>query len=186
MSPSPPYILGIGGTTRVGSSSEFVLRSALARIEDLGVATRCVAGPDLVLPIYEAGAADRSQAAAALVALMRDSAGVVIASPGYHGTISGLVKNALDYAEDLAGDPSPYLSGKPVGCIACAYGWQATGSTLATLRTVAHALRGWPTPLGIAVNSLALASGPHSSLPPEIDASLNILAGQMVERLVLC
>jgi FMN reductase len=41
----------------------------------------------------------------------------------------------------------------PVGLIATAYGWQAGGSTLAALRSIAHALRGWPTPFGAAINS---------------------------------
>jgi FMN reductase len=45
------------------------------------------------------------------------------------------------------------MDGVPVGLIATAYGWQATGSTLATLRSIVHALRGWPTPLGAAINS---------------------------------
>ena len=40
--------------------------------------------------------------------------GLIIASPGYHGGISGLVKNALDYVEDLRGDARPYLDGRAV------------------------------------------------------------------------
>jgi FMN reductase len=40
-----------------------------------------------------------------------------------------------------------------VGCIAVAGGWQAAGQTLAALRAIAHALRGWPTPLGGMLNS---------------------------------
>jgi len=63
------------------------------------------------------------------------------------------MKNALDYLEDLAGDDRPYLDGRAVGCIAVAYGWQATVSTLHQLRQVVHALRGWPTPLGGVVNA---------------------------------
>jgi FMN reductase len=35
----------------------------------------------------------------------------------------------------------------------CAYGWQATTTTLVSLRSTVHALRGWPTPLGVAINS---------------------------------
>lgn len=66
-----------------------------------------------------------------------------------------MIKNALDYIEDLRDDRRPYLSGMPVGCIAAAHGWQATVSTLQTLRTCVHALRGWPSPLGAAVNTAA-------------------------------
>jgi len=53
--------------------------------------------------------------------------------------------------EDLREDKRPYLDGRAVGCIATAAGWQAAASTLAALRSIAHALRGWPTPLGAAL-----------------------------------
>lgn len=178
-----PFILGIGGTTRPGSSSERILRAALARIEARGVATLCLAGPDLMVPLYEPGQSDRDSRASTLVDGMRTCAGIVIASPGYHGTISGLIKNALDYAEDLAADVRPYFDGKPVGCIACAYGWQAAGSTLATLRTISHALRGWPTPLGVTINSSHPPVAVEAGATTSEDINLDILAGQMVERL---
>ena len=69
--------------------------------------------------------------------------------------MSGLVKNALDYLEELRGDQRPYLDGRAVGLVAVARGWQASVATLGTLRQVVHALRGWPTPLGLAINSSA-------------------------------
>ncbi len=84
---------------------------------------------------------------------VRAADAVLVASPGYHGAPSGMIKNALDYIEDLRADDRPYLDGMPVGCIAVAYGWQATVSTLQGLRTVVHALRGWPTPLGATINA---------------------------------
>jgi len=59
----------------------------------------------------------------------------------------------LDYVEDLRDHERPYLDGRAVGCIVCAYGWQATTTTLVSLRSTVHALRGWPTPLGVAINS---------------------------------
>jgi NAD(P)H-dependent FMN reductase len=77
--------------------------------------------------------------------------GVVLISPTYHGALSGVLKNALDYLNDLAGAGQPYLSGRPIGCVALAQGGQGAASTLATLRIVGHALRGWPTPLGVAL-----------------------------------
>ena len=35
----------------------------------------------------------------------RGAHALIIGSPGYHGGISGLVKNALDYLEELREDP---------------------------------------------------------------------------------
>jgi FMN reductase len=88
-----------------------------------------------------------------MVAAVREADGLIIASPGYHGSISGLVKNALDYFEDLSTDARPYFHGRPVGLIATAYGHQAAMSTLLTLRSITHALRGWPTPIGAAIRT---------------------------------
>ena len=65
-----------------------------------------------------------------------------------------MVKNALDLLEETARDTErAYLADIPVGLIATAYGWQATGSTIAALRSIVHALRGWPTPFAAAINS---------------------------------
>ena len=66
---------------------------------------------------------------------LRDADAVVVGSPGYHGAVSGLVKNALDYIEDLREDPRVYLDNTPWGCISCAYGWQAAVGTLGQLRS---------------------------------------------------
>ncbi len=57
----------------------------------------------------------------ALVEAVRECDGLVLGSPAYHGGLSGLVKNALDYLEDLHDDAPPYLDGRAVGCIVCAH-----------------------------------------------------------------
>jgi FMN reductase len=77
----------------------------------------------------------------------------VIASSSYHGGISGLVKNALDYTEDTRADERCYFTGLPIGCIATGSGWQGVVATLKQLRDVVHSLRGWPTPMGAALNT---------------------------------
>ncbi|TVT24151.1 NAD(P)H-dependent oxidoreductase [Amycolatopsis acidiphila] len=152
----PIRVLCLGGSTRADSSSEKALRAAAASVVEAGAEVEVLAGPELVLPIYAPENPERTENAEALVAALRRCDGVILSSPGYHGTLSGLMKNVLDYVEDLRADDRPYLDGLPVGCIAVAYGWQATVTTLQSLRQTVHALRGWPTPLGAAVN----ASGP--------------------------
>jgi FMN reductase len=103
--------------------------------------------------MYATDRSARTPGASRLVDLYRRASGLVIASPAYHGSLSGLVKNALDYAEDLRMDERPYFDGIAVGVIACAGGWQAAVQTMGALREIAHALRGWPTPLGAALNT---------------------------------
>jgi FMN reductase len=175
-------IVGLGGSGRPGSTSERALRLALDHCGALGAATTLLAGEDLDLPMYSPGESTRCAKAAALVSALRGADGILLASPGYHGSLSGLVKNALDYAEDLRHDARPYFDGRAIGLIACAAGWQAANSTLTSLRAIAHALRGWPTPLGATINSAGGnfdAAG--NALDPIIARQIEIVAGQVVE-----
>jgi len=148
-----PFIVGIGGTVRAGSTTELALVESLKVCEAAGARTRLFGGAFLAgLPLYDPRPDEVTPQQAELVEAVRACDGVIVATPGYHGSISGLVKNALDALEITAADPAPYFQGRPVGAIVTAHGWQATGSTLAALRAIIHALRGWPTPFGAALN----------------------------------
>ena len=180
MSKSRPLIVGIGGTMTANSSSERVMRHVLAQCEARGAETICFDGNALDLPMYGYGT-PRTDKAIALIDALRRAEGVVIASPGYHGTVSGLIKNALDYIEDMARDDRPYFEGRAVGLITVAAGWQATGTTLATLRSIVHALRGWPTPMAITVNSVMPVFAADGSVSDAtLLKQLDILAQQVV------
>ena len=149
-----PHVVGIGGTTRPGSTTEKALRFVLDECRASGATTTGFAGPELAeLPHFAPETPLRTAGARRLVEEYRRADGIVVASPGYHGGVSGLVKNALDYAEDLRDDPRVYFSGVAVGCVATGAGWQAAVSTLQALRSMVHALRGWPTPMGAAINA---------------------------------
>ena len=148
-----PFIVGIGGTTKTHSTSENALRECLGMVEAQGIETRIFCAEDLDLPMYRYDPGNRTGAVAELVTALRRCTGLVISSPAYHGSIPGLIKNALDYIEDLNGDARPYLDGRAVGCIVSASGVQALGTTLVSLRMIIHSLRGWPTPYGAVINS---------------------------------
>ena len=174
-------VVGIGGSVDPQSQSDRVLRAVLDRIAELGAQVQVFTGLDLDLPPYHTGAVMPALATGYVEAVRRSDA-VVISSPGYHGTVSGLVKNALDYVEELRDDTRPYLDGRAVGLIAVARGWQASVSTLGTLRQIAHALRGWPTPLGLAINSSVTRFAQDGSTDdPAAAASVRTQAEQIVE-----
>ncbi|WP_293882957.1 NADPH-dependent FMN reductase [Sphingomonas sp.] len=175
-----PLIVGLGGTMTSNSSSERVLRHVLDECRAAGAETILFDGSALDLPMYGYGT-PRTGKAQALIAALRRAEGVVIASPGYHGTVSGLIKNALDYIEDMAKDPRPYFEGRAVGLITVAAGWQATGTTLATLRSIVHALRGWPTPMAVTVNSVQPVFAEDGTVSDAaLKAQLGVLAHQVV------
>ncbi|WP_280435436.1 NADPH-dependent FMN reductase [Nocardia carnea] len=148
-----PLVVGLGGTLRADSSTERALRHCLYAVERRGGRTALFSGEQINLPMYNPQDPVRTPEAVALVEALRAADAVIVGSPGYHGAISGLVKNALDYVEDMRTDPTVYLDNKPWGCITCAYGWQAAVGTLGQLRGIGHALRAWPTPIGVAINS---------------------------------
>ncbi len=152
----PIRIVGLGGALRRGSSTEKALECALAIARELGAETQVLTGSDIALPPFTPDADTRTSEAIRLVDELRRADGVILASPAYHGGISGLIKNALDYAEDLKVDERTYLSGRGVGCVVTAGGPQASVTTLSSIRSVIHSLRGWPTPLGVTI----CASGP--------------------------
>jgi FMN reductase len=180
MTKSKPLIVGIGGSGSKTGSTETVLRFALDAAEQAGAETHYFDGQALDMPMYSYSGT-RTAAATALIEALRNADGVIIASPGYHGTVSGLIKNALDYVEDMAKDERPYFEGRAVGLIAVAAGWQATGTTLATLRAITHALRGWPTPMAVTVNSaMPLFDANKTLTDPGVINQLTILAGQVV------
>jgi FMN reductase len=108
----PPKIVGLGGTPRPGSSTEMALRACLAIAAANGAETVSITGHDLVLSIYMPEMNDRTPEALRMIEHLRTCDGLIVASPGYHGSISGLVKNALDYIEDLRGDRRGYLEGR--------------------------------------------------------------------------
>jgi FMN reductase len=160
-------IVAIGGTTRPGSSTERVLTVAADAARDLGAEIALFGGEYIAkLPHYR-GPEWSADKGAEMIEAVRAADGILLATPGYHGTVSGMVKNAIDYFEELAGDARPYLEGRPVGLIVTAFGHQAANSSMTTLRTIAHALRGWPTPFGAALRVCAESFAPDGSLADE-------------------
>lgn len=154
MSSETPLIVGIGGTTREGSSTERALVVALAAAEAGGARTVLLGGAFLAtLPIFDPGPAGPTAEQQALADAVRAADGIIIATPGYHGSLSGVVKNALDTLELLNQDQRPYFTDRAVGIIVTASGWQAGGTTLTAVRSIIHAMRGWPTPFGAALNA---------------------------------
>lgn len=147
-------IVAIGGTVNNGSTTEQALRFATRSAAEAGAQVEVFGGDYLASLAHYGGTDHEPGSGAKLIEAVRQADGVLIAAPGYHGTISGLVKNALDYLEALSRDTRPYLHGRAVGLIATASGMQASMSTLGTLRAIVHALRGWPTPIGATIQSL--------------------------------
>jgi FMN reductase len=178
-----PLVVGIGGTTRAVSSTDRALRLALQAAEEAGARSFLFGGAFLAqLPHFAPENRERNDEQCQVVEMVRKADGLIVATPGYHGGVSGLVKNALDLLEDLREDERSYLEGRAVGCIVTAAGWQSCGSTLAALRSIVHALRGWPTPLGATINTTqGIFDATGACTDPKVSEQLSTVGRQVVE-----
>lgn len=183
MTDDAPLIVGLGGTTRPGSSTERALAAALGAAEALGARTRLVGGDFLSeLPIYDPRPGGPTPRQAEMAEIIRSADGLIIATPGYHGSLSGVMKNALDTLELLRDDARPYFSARAVGVIVTAAGSQAGGTTLTAVRSIIHAMRGWPTPFGAAMSVNSDSFGPDGRpLEPRDAWQLDTVAAQVVQ-----
>ena len=118
-----PLVVGIGRSPRSESSSDRALRFCLRTAEQTGSDTQPYSGPALALPNVCPPVAEMTPECLRNLDAVRRADGFIVAAPGYHGSMPGFVKNALDYIEDLLDDPTRYLDGRAVGCVSAASGW---------------------------------------------------------------
>lgn len=114
----PTQILGLGGSLRAGSGTVMALNIALAGAEEQGARTRLMDLASLRLPLFNGsdgidGYSSKEQAAiTSLLDAVDEAQGVILGSPTYHNTISGSLKNALDFLEILREDGPSRFTGK--------------------------------------------------------------------------
>ncbi|WP_293451578.1 NADPH-dependent FMN reductase [Planktotalea sp.] len=111
-----PKILGISGSLRAGSNNTMLLKAAIA---SYGAAEVEIA--DLNLPLYDGDLEAKGipDAVTKLGAQIVAADAIIIASPEYNKGISGVLKNALDWASRVPGD---VFRGKPTLLIGAAAG----------------------------------------------------------------
>src|SRR5260370_1473 len=91
------HLLGVSGSLREKSRTALALRLLLDFAEEHGAETRMLDLRAIELPLYRPDGPGGSAAELRLGADMKWASGVVLASPDYHGSMSGTMKNFLDY-----------------------------------------------------------------------------------------
>ena len=147
------HVVGIGGTLREGSRGLLALEEALRAAEEAGATTDLLDLRELDLPMYEPGKPleEYAENVRELVEAMRGADALLWCTAAYHGTLAGLTKNALDFAQFLARDERPYLEDRVVGLIATAGGGMGAINAINAMINVVHALRGVAAPLSVPV-----------------------------------
>ncbi|WP_437969395.1 NADPH-dependent FMN reductase [Sorangium sp. So ce260] len=106
------------GSTRTGRQSHKVAHYLEKKLQERGVATDLIDLADNPLPILEERAGRHPQVQArvqALSARLHEADGLVFVTPEYHGSFSGVLKNALDHFWEEFGR-------KPIGVVAVSAG----------------------------------------------------------------
>ena len=150
----PLTIVGLGGSLASISRSRAALATALEGAETAGAETELLDIRELDLPMYNPDAHEPTAAAARVIEGMYAADGILWSSPLYQGSISGALKNALDWLRLLGDRDPPYLQDKVIGLISAAGGAQGL-QAINTMEFATRALRGWAVPYVVPVASAA-------------------------------
>ncbi len=141
------HIVGIVGSLRDTSYTRMAVRIALDGAAETGATTQLIDLRDYHLPFCD-GSGQEEVGFPDVLRLRQDVAqaqGIILGTPDYHGSFSGVLKNALD----LMGFQE--FSGKVVGLVGVAGGALGTVNALNDLRKVGRSLHAWVIPQQAAV-----------------------------------
>jgi len=136
-------ILGVASSMRESSYSTRVLKLALEKAEKRGAETKLLDLRELQLPMYHPEQ-NSSPELDKVTEYVKWADAFVLASPDYHGSMSGVMKNFLDF---FWSD----FTGKTFGYICASHEKGLT--VMDQMRTAVRQCYGWSMPYGVSVNS---------------------------------
>lgn len=135
-------VLGVAGSTRQGSYSLQALNISLDNAKKYGAQVRLLELSKTILPIYDPHRESSKEIEYAAEAVGWADA-FILASPDYHGSMSGALKNFLDhFFEEFAG--------KLFGYIVASHEKGLT--VMEQMRTAVRQCYGWSMPYGVSIN----------------------------------
>jgi len=136
-------ILGVASSLRETSYSTQVLKLALEKAEKSGAETRMLNLRELQLPMYHPEQ-NNSPELDRVTEHVKWTDAFILASPDYHGSMSGVMKNFLDFFwSDFVGKTFGYI---------CASHEKGL-TVMDQMRTAVRQCYGWSMPYGVSVNS---------------------------------
>ncbi len=108
-----PRILAFGGSLRRDSFNQKLAAIAAAGAREAGAEVTLISLRDFPMPVFDADfeeASGKPEGAQKLKALFKEHQGLLIASPEYNSSITGALKNALDWVSRSDSDDEPALS----------------------------------------------------------------------------
>jgi FMN reductase len=136
-------ILGVSGSLRENSYGAKVLRMTLSAAQGEGIETRLLDLRETPLPIYNPDDEETSAALEQVNAAVAWADAFVLATPDYHGSMSGAMKNFLDFHWET-------LAGKLYGYVCASHEKGLTA--MDQMRTAVRQCYGWSLPYGLSVH----------------------------------
>jgi FMN reductase len=170
-------IVGINGSLRPGSYSAMALEVAISRVQALGVETEIIDLRKLSLPFCNGGD-DYSDYpdVAKMQQTVKSAAGLILATPEYHGSVSGVMKNALDLMS------FEELSGKVAGLISV-LGGQSNSNALNDLRIILRWVHAWVIPEQISLGQAWKVFNEEGKILDEkLSQRFDAFAGSLVDN----
>jgi chromate reductase, NAD(P)H dehydrogenase (quinone) len=109
---STPKIVAFAGSTRAGSFNKKLVHIAAQAARDAGAEVTVVDLKDLPMPLYDGDLEEASglpENAKKWKTILRAHDGFLISSPEYNSSITGVLKNAIDWASRTETDDEPDL-----------------------------------------------------------------------------
>lgn len=162
-------VLGIGSSLRDKASSTTALSVALNLASKYGAETRLIDLRQNKLPLYDPGENNSSLEIKKIKDDVTWADALILSTPDYHGSMSGAMKNFLDYfwAE---------FAGKTFGYICASHEKGLTA--MDQMRTVIRQCYGWSMPYGVSItDSEDFTDG---KMNPKLESRLDMLARDLV------
>ncbi|HEY9769320.1 MAG TPA: NADPH-dependent FMN reductase [Coleofasciculaceae cyanobacterium] len=154
-------VVGILGSLRTDSYSALALQQALDRVQALGAEAEMLDLKEMKLPFCDGGSEYPDYPDVELLrSKVKAADGLILATPEYHGSVSGVLKNALDLMS------FEHLSDKVTGLISV-LGGQPNSNALNDLRIIVRWVHGWVIPEQIAIGQAWQAFDPEGKLKDE-------------------
>ncbi|WNC17108.1 NADPH-dependent FMN reductase [Brevibacillus brevis] len=171
-------IVGIAGSMNTESTTKKAVNIVLEAAKAAGAETQLIHLAEWPMPVYD----DREDTSTypevvhRFVKTISEADGLVIGSPEYHGTLTGALKNSLDFLEGR------HLRDKQVAIIGVAGGSMGATNTVNTLQLIMRNLHAWPLPASPSIPSAYNAFAADGKLKDErLQARLEQLGEQLVQ-----
>jgi len=171
-----PRILGFSGSLRAGSFNKMLVKTACAGAEKAGAEVTFIDLRDFPLPVFDEDL-ERAEGlpvnAVNLKKVFRGHHGLLIASPEYNSSISGALKNVIDWVSRPEPERPPLdcFAGKVAGIMSAAAGGLGGMRGLPHLRAILQNIQIMVVPSMVAIPLAHQAFNEDGSLKDERKAA---------------